>query len=214
MGFFDILKQVASGAANSLREAAEKDEKECKEIEERERRLDSLRNPMRTYMKKGDVSETELETLRATAIKIGMDVFDFERGFDMVSLAKKEYDAQCNNKGLFSKKDSDNLFFYNEEEIESYFESKMGIPYTERAEDKLYLKVEEEMRRPHFDSAFEEAFDNVILNYNNQATHARSQPVMAPPPMPSQVQYTLNINGQNEGPYNMQQLQQMVHMKL
>ncbi len=36
------------------------------------------------------------------------------------------------------------------------------------------------------------------------------QPQMAPPPMPPQVQYTLNINGQNAGPYNMQQLQQLV----
>ncbi|MBO4739566.1 MAG: SPFH domain-containing protein [Bacteroidales bacterium] len=37
-----------------------------------------------------------------------------------------------------------------------------------------------------------------------------TQQQMAPPPMPPQVQYTLNINGQNMGPYNMQQLQQMV----
>lgn len=37
-----------------------------------------------------------------------------------------------------------------------------------------------------------------------------TQPQMAPPPMPPQVQYTLNINGQNAGPYNLQQLQQLV----
>lgn len=36
------------------------------------------------------------------------------------------------------------------------------------------------------------------------------QPQMAPPSMPPQVQYTLNIGGQNAGPYNMQQLQQLV----
>ena len=36
------------------------------------------------------------------------------------------------------------------------------------------------------------------------------QPQMAPPPMPPQVQYTLNINGQNYGPCTLQQMQQMV----
>lgn len=43
-----------------------------------------------------------------------------------------------------------------------------------------------------------------------QQAMQQPQPQMAPPPMPPQVQYTLNINGQNAGPYNMQQLQQMV----
>jgi hypothetical protein len=36
-----------------------------------------------------------------------------------------------------------------------------------------------------------------------------NQAMNTPPPMP-QVLYTLNINGQNVGPYNMQQLMQMV----
>lgn len=205
MGIFDSISKFL--------EDDEKKTSENREREDRKKRLDTLRNTMRSYMKKGDISETELETLRTTAIKIGMDVFDFERGLEMVRLAKNEYDAQSknNNKGLFSKKDSDYLFFYSEDDVESYYEGKMGISalITGRGEDKLDMKVQEEMLRPHFDSAFDQAFDNVILNYNNQATHAGSQPVMAPPPMPSQVQYTLNINGQNNGPYNMQQLQQM-----
>lgn len=36
-----------------------------------------------------------------------------------------------------------------------------------------------------------------------------SQGMNIPPPMP-QIQYTLNVNGQNMGPFNMQQMQQMV----
>lgn len=36
-----------------------------------------------------------------------------------------------------------------------------------------------------------------------------SQGMNTPPPMP-QIQYTLNVNGQNMGPFNMQQMQQMV----
>ena len=35
-------------------------------------------------------------------------------------------------------------------------------------------------------------------------------PQMAPPPMPGTVSYMLAVNGQQYGPYNMQQLQQMV----
>lgn len=35
-------------------------------------------------------------------------------------------------------------------------------------------------------------------------------PQMAPPPIPGNVNYMLAINGQKYGPYNMQQLQQMV----
>lgn len=35
-------------------------------------------------------------------------------------------------------------------------------------------------------------------------------PQMTPPPMPPMVQYTVNVNGQNVGPCNIQQLQQMV----
>ena len=48
------------------------------------------------------------------------------------------------------------------------------------------------------------------LGQAQQQAQAPQQQQMAPPPMPPQVQYTLNINGQNMGPYNMQQLQQMV----
>lgn len=43
----------------------------------------------------------------------------------------------------------------------------------------------------------------------NQMGQNANQTMNTPPPMP-QVQYTLNINGQNMGPFNMQQLQQMV----
>ena len=43
----------------------------------------------------------------------------------------------------------------------------------------------------------------------NQMGNTMNQAMNTPPPMP-QVMYTLNINGQNMGPYNMQQLQQMV----
>ena len=43
----------------------------------------------------------------------------------------------------------------------------------------------------------------------NQMGQNMNQAMNTPPPMP-QVQYTLNVNGQNLGPYNMQQLQQMV----
>ena len=43
----------------------------------------------------------------------------------------------------------------------------------------------------------------------NTVGQAMNQSMNTPPP-PPQVQYTLNINGQNMGPYNLQQLQQMV----
>ena len=43
----------------------------------------------------------------------------------------------------------------------------------------------------------------------NQMGQNANQAMNTPPPMP-QVQYTLNVNGQNMGPFNMQQLQQMV----
>jgi len=43
----------------------------------------------------------------------------------------------------------------------------------------------------------------------NQMGQSMNQAMNTPPPMP-QVLYTLNINGQNVGPYNMQQLMQMV----
>ena len=43
----------------------------------------------------------------------------------------------------------------------------------------------------------------------NQMGQTMNQSMATPPPMP-QVQYTLNVNGQNMGPFNMQQLQQLV----
>lgn len=43
----------------------------------------------------------------------------------------------------------------------------------------------------------------------NQMGQTMNQGMITPPPMP-QVQYTLNVNGQNMGPFNMQQMQQMV----
>ena len=43
----------------------------------------------------------------------------------------------------------------------------------------------------------------------NQMGQTMNQGMQTPPPIP-QVQYTLNIGGQNMGPYNMQQMQQMV----
>ena len=44
-----------------------------------------------------------------------------------------------------------------------------------------------------------------------QAPQPQEQaPQMAPPPMPGTVNYMLAVNGQQYGPYNMQQLQQMV----
>lgn len=43
----------------------------------------------------------------------------------------------------------------------------------------------------------------------NQMGQTMNQAMNTPPPMP-QVQYTLNVNGQNMGPFNMQQMQQMV----
>ena len=43
----------------------------------------------------------------------------------------------------------------------------------------------------------------------NNMGQTMNQAMNTPPPMP-QVQYTLNVNGQNMGPFNMQQMQQMV----
>lgn len=43
----------------------------------------------------------------------------------------------------------------------------------------------------------------------NQMGQTMNQAMTTPPPMP-QVQYTLNVNGQNMGPFNLQQMQQMV----
>lgn len=43
----------------------------------------------------------------------------------------------------------------------------------------------------------------------NQMGQTMNQGMNTPPPMP-QVQYTLNVNGQNMGPFNIQQMQQLV----
>jgi len=47
------------------------------------------------------------------------------------------------------------------------------------------------------------------MNAMNQAMQQPMQPQMAPPPVPGAVSYMLAINGQQYGPYNMPQLQQM-----
>lgn len=54
-----------------------------------------------------------------------------------------------------------------------------------------------------------------MMNGFNQAIQPQQQVsamggMQAPPPLPTAVQYMLAINGQQYGPYNMQQLQQMV----
>ena len=182
--------------------------------------MDLLRNPMRTYMKKGDVSENELNYLKSIAAKIGIDEADFEMRFDMVRSAKKEYYAQSKGKGLFASSSKKfDLFFLSEDEIEDYIEDhilgKLGIlgrsdAVSDALEDKIERKIEEELRRPHFDSAFDQAFPASILSQINQEIESNHPQQDTPPPMPMQLQYTLNINGQNCGPYDMQQLQQMV----
>ena len=52
-----------------------------------------------------------------------------------------------------------------------------------------------------------------MMNNFNQPAQQQQAPVMGgaptPPPMPGAVQYMLAINGQQYGPYNMQQMQQM-----
>ena len=53
-----------------------------------------------------------------------------------------------------------------------------------------------------------------MMNGFSQVTHPQQQTpamggVTVPPPMPTAVQYTVGINGQQYGPYNVQQMQQM-----
>ena len=48
------------------------------------------------------------------------------------------------------------------------------------------------------------------MNAMQQPMQQPQAPQMAPPPMPGATSYTLAVNGQQYGPYNMQQLQQMV----
>lgn len=48
------------------------------------------------------------------------------------------------------------------------------------------------------------------MNAMQQPMQQPQAPQMAPPPMPGAASYMLAINGQQYGPYNMQQLQQMV----
>lgn len=50
----------------------------------------------------------------------------------------------------------------------------------------------------------------MMNNGMNAMNNAVQQPQMAPPPMPGAVSYMLAINGQQYGPFNSQQLQQMV----
>lgn len=52
-----------------------------------------------------------------------------------------------------------------------------------------------------------------MMNGMNQQMQQTQQPMgqqMAPPPMPGAVSYMIAVNGQQYGPYNMQQMQQMV----
>ena len=212
MGIFDSVMKATSSAAKFLLTETEEEKQERIEREKVENdekikleKLDTLRNPMRTYLKKGQIGENELAYLKSIAAKIGIETVDFERRFDMILAAKKEYDGN-DKKGIFSKKSPD-LFFYSEDEIEEYFEGKMSLTkMNEIGELKTERKIEEEMRRPHFDSAFADAFPVAILT----DVQPGPQLSMAPPPMPVSVEYTLNVNGQNQGPYNMQQLLQLV----
>jgi hypothetical protein len=48
------------------------------------------------------------------------------------------------------------------------------------------------------------------MNAMQQPMQQPQAPQMAPPPMPGAASYMLAVNGQQYGPYNMQQLQQMV----
>lgn len=48
-----------------------------------------------------------------------------------------------------------------------------------------------------------------MMNGMHQMSQQQQAPQMAPPPMPGAVSYMLAVNGQQYGPYNMQQLQQM-----
>lgn len=52
-----------------------------------------------------------------------------------------------------------------------------------------------------------------MMNGMNQQMQQIQQPMgqqMAPPPMPGAISYMIAVNGQQYGPYNMQQMQQMV----
>ena len=215
MGFFDSIKQT-------IKDEMAKAELESKQQEERERCLDTLRIPMRNLMRKGNLSGNDLYNLRTAAAKLGIDATDFDMRLDMILSAKREYDQQGQTSGLYSVMGSSNvgLFFSSEDEIRTYFENKIGsLKYTDRGRDELNRKMTDEMMRPHFDKVFDEVFDGVDINMTEPAQMPMQQtpmqqstmtPPPPPPPMFPQVQYTLNINGQNNGPYNMQQLQQMV----
>jgi membrane protease subunit (stomatin/prohibitin family) len=51
---------------------------------------------------------------------------------------------------------------------------------------------------------------NAMQQQTMQPQMAQQAPQMAPPPMPGNVSYMLAVNGQQYGPYNMLQLQQMI----
>ena len=203
MGIFDFAEKAAKSLLTEVGKKIPGVDQQIK--------LDSLRNLMRTYMKRGDIGENELASLKSTAANIGMDAYEFEMRFDMVRSARDEYNSQR----MKNRSESPDLFFYSEREIEEFFDDEgldaigaKGINLM--AALKNEQKKGDEMRRPHFDTAFDEAFSSVRLAQESPVQQQSQQPQMTPPPMPSQVQYTLNINGQNQGPYDMQQLQQMV----
>ena len=204
MGFFDSLVKGAKDFLDLDDDELKEERKRERDEEDVQKKLDVLRNPMRSFMKKGDIGKNEFDFLKTTAAKLGIDSKEFEVRFDMVLSAKKEYDSG-QKKGIFSSKSPD-MFFYSEDEIEDYFESKENS----FNEDKIEREEVEELRRPHFDKAFDEAFLSIIMDQAIQKSPSEQQTPMTPPPMSSQAQYSLNVNGQNYGPYNMQQLQQMV----
>lgn len=53
------------------------------------------------------------------------------------------------------------------------------------------------------------AMGGQMANMMNQMGQNMNQGMNTPPPLP-QIQYFVSVNGQNAGPFNMQQLQQMV----
>ena len=221
MGFFDKLSDKLSKVIEEEKLERLQEEREEKLEKKKQELLDTLRNPMRTCLRKDNITDNEINFLKTTAAKIGIEAADFEMRFEMVRSAKKAYYDTMGKKGLFSSKnDTPDLFFCDEDEIEDYFMSKMGgisgmlSAKSELgealAERKIEAKVEQEMQKPHFESAFDEAFPTTIIRLENQEEQPLQQTQTTPPPTSPEPQYTLNINGQNQGPYNMQQMQQMV----
>ncbi len=80
MGIFDSVMKATSSAAKFLLTETEEEKQERIEREKAENdekikleKLDTLRNPMRTYLKKGQIGENELAYLKSIAAKIGSE---------------------------------------------------------------------------------------------------------------------------------------------